>query len=95
MRNEVWEEPNLKSRLFNSLVIAAFSGLLVCSLMGFLGLENRDIQSVFSGVAGYAGPAFLDDIVSRLRSMFLSKLKKDGAMSSEEADIVKGISRKE
>lgn len=87
VRWDSFDEPKVKRRLLNSFIISAFSGLMVCSLMGFIGLENRDIQSVFSGVAGYAGPAFLDEIVARLRVVFLSKLKKDGIDKTDDSFI--------
>ena len=93
VRSEFDEERTLFSlRLINDLLIAAFSGLIVCSLMGFLGLANKDIQSVFAGVAGYGSPAFLDDVVSRLRSMFLSRLDDKNKHDKEEQDILKAVS---
>ena len=94
VRTELEDEPLMSRKLFNSLVIAAFSGLIVCSLMSFIGLENKDMQSVFSGVAGYGGPAFLDDIVSRVYGLFISKLsnKKGLEHGKDEEDIVKAMS---
>lgn len=90
--NEFEHKPLFSLRLINDLLIAAFSGLIVCSLMGFLGLANKDIQSVFAGVAGYGSPAFLDDVVSRLRSMFLSRLDDKTKLDKEEQDILKAVS---
>lgn len=59
--------------LLTAFFTSLFSGILVCCLISFLGLENPDICSVFAGVAGYSGSAFLDSVVARVCSMFFSR----------------------
>ncbi len=62
--------------LLTAFFTSLFSGILVCCLISFLGLENPDICSVFAGVAGYSGSAFLDSVVSRVCFMFFSRFSR-------------------
>lgn len=64
------------SRFVVVVATAAFSGLLVEELTSAIGLSS-EYRSILSGVAGYSGGSFLDDVVKRLRDMFFSRLEKD------------------
>ncbi|MBR1487156.1 MAG: phage holin family protein [Synergistaceae bacterium] len=63
------------SRLIVVVFTAAFSGLLVEMITSALGF-SIEYQCVISGVAGYSGGTFLDDIVKRFTDVFFSRLEQ-------------------
>lgn len=71
------EREKLKiSRLIVVVFTAAFSGLLVEMITSSLGF-SIEYQCVISGVAGYSGGTFLDNVVKRLTDVFFSRLDKE------------------
>ena len=62
------------SRLVIILSTAAFSGLMVFYITAGLGLSS-EYQCAISGMAGYSGGAFLDEVVNNVRELFFTRLK--------------------
>ena len=69
-----YEEKYKLSRLIIILLTASFSGLITYYVTSGLGLSIQ-FQCAISGVAGYSGGTFLDELILRLRKIFLKCLQ--------------------
>lgn len=73
------EEKFSISKLSAILCIAAFAGLLAFYLTSALGLSS-EFQCAISGIAGYSGGSFLDDVTGKIRTIFLHKISNRAAL---------------
>ena len=67
------------SRLVVVLCTAAFAGVLAFYLTSALGLSS-EIQCAVSGVAGYSGGSFLDDVSGKIKTLFLNKISNNNTL---------------